>query len=84
MCTMTGDSLRRLQELAAEYVKGLARTRATKEANLASRPSECKSTSRKPIPCLPRSLADEKRVGSLTRPDRGARFTDARNLLCDN
>ena len=31
------------------------------------------------IPCLPRSLADEKRVGSLARPDSGARFSDARN-----
>jgi hypothetical protein len=26
------------------------------------------------IPCLPHSLADEKRVGSLDRPDMGARF----------
>ena len=30
------------------------------------------------IPCLPHSLADKKRVGSLARPDRGARF-HARN-----
>jgi hypothetical protein len=30
------------------------------------------------VPCLPHSLADEKRVSSLTRPDRGARFTDVR------
>jgi hypothetical protein len=31
------------------------------------------------IPYLPHSLADEKRVGSLDRPDMGARFSDARN-----
>ena len=31
------------------------------------------------IRCLPQSLADEKRVGSLSRPDSGARFSDVRN-----
>jgi hypothetical protein len=31
------------------------------------------------ILCLPHSLADENRVGSLARPDTSARFSDARN-----
>jgi hypothetical protein len=31
------------------------------------------------IPCLPHSHADGKRVGLLVRPDRGARFADARD-----
>jgi hypothetical protein len=33
------------------------------------------------ILCLPLSLADEKRVASFARPDRGARFPDARNQV---
>jgi hypothetical protein len=38
---------------------------------------ELLAQSREPIPSLPPSLADEKRTGSLTRPDGGARFSDA-------
>src|SRR5688572_30943659 len=36
---------------------------------------------RSTVPSLPHSLADKERVSSLARPERGARFTDARNLI---
>jgi hypothetical protein len=43
---MTGGPLRRLQELAApDQVEERARSRATKEANLADRLSECNRNS---------------------------------------
>jgi hypothetical protein len=43
---MTGGPLRRLQELAApDQVEERARSRATKEANLADRLSECNQNS---------------------------------------
>jgi hypothetical protein len=69
---MTGGRLRRLQELAAGYLKGLGGTRATKEANLAGRPSERKWTRANRSPVFV-ALSPTKSVSARSLVQTGAR-----------